>query len=243
MSTKFFCLGLLLIILSSSLVACNNTTNEISNESTIGSTNKTVSEFEKAISKQGSQILDVRSLEEYQTGHIKNAMLADWTNRNVFKSRIESLDKSKPVYTYCFSGARSSSASAWLREQGFIAYNLEGGIAAWKRSNKPIENNNTDKQISMTEYLSSIPKDKIVLVDISATWCPPCKKMEPIVDSLLRSAAAHFVLLKVNGGIQNNIAQGLDITAFPTFIIYRNGKENWRKSGIVSGEELAKNLN
>ncbi len=242
MCIKKLCLGLLLIILSGSLVACNNNAEESSNESTIDTTNKSVADFEKAISKEGCQLLDVRSLEEYQSGHIKNALLADWTDKNEFKYRIESLDKSKPVYAYCFSGARSSRAAAWLRGQGFIAYNLDGGIAAWKRENKSLEGSTTVKQVSMQEYQSLIPKDKIVLVDISASWCPPCKKMEPVVDSLSKTGTAAFVLVKINGGEQNSIVQELNITAFPTFIIYRNGKEYWRKSGIVSAEELIKEL-
>ena len=67
--------------------------------------------------------------------------------------------------------------------------------------------------------------------------------MEPIVDSLSKSAADHFVLVKIDGGEQNSITQELKITVFPTFIIYKNGKEYCRKSGIVSSEELTKQLN
>lgn len=236
-----------MIILSGSLLACNSNStenpNESANESVVDITNKSVDDFEKAISEKGSQVLDVRSMEEYQSGHIKNALLADWTDRDEFMYRIQSLDKSKPVYTYCFSGARSSRAAAWLRENGFIAYNLDGGIAAWKRDNKPLEGAANVKQVSMQEYQSFIPSNKIVLINFSASWCPPCKKMEPIVDSLSKSAADHFVLVKIDGGEQNSITQELKITVFPTFIIYKNGKEYWRKSGIVSSEELTKQLN
>jgi len=235
--------GLLMIILSSSIIACNNSSTESSDESMIDTTNKSVADFEKAIAKEGCQILDVRSMSEYQSGHIKNALLADWTDNNEFIYRIQSLDKSKPVYAYCFSGARSSKAAAWLREKGFVAYNLDGGIAAWKRENKPLEGSSNVKQISMQEYQSFIPSDKIVLVDISASWCPPCKKMQPVVDSVSKTLAAHVALVKIDGGEQNSIAQELNITAFPTFIIYRNGKEYWRRSGIVSAEELTKQLN
>ena len=244
---KKLCSGLLMIILSGSLLACNSNSidnpNESANESEVDITNKSVDDFEKAISKEGSQVLDVRSMEEYQSGHIKNALLADWADRDEFMYRIQSLDKLKPVYAYCFSGARSSRAAAWLREKGFVAYNLDGGIAAWKRENKPLVGTTQVKQVSRQEYETLIPKDKIVLVDISASWCPPCKKMEPIVDSLSKSAAVHFMLVKIDGGEQNSITQELKITAFPTFIIYRNGKEYWRKSGIVSGEELSRQLN
>ena len=223
-----------MIILSSSLIACNNNSTESSNESVSDTTNKSVADFEKAISKEGSQILDVRSMQEYRSGHLKNALQADWTDKNEFMYRIQSLDRSKPIYTYCFSGVRSSSAAAWLRAKGFVAYNLDGGIAAWKRENKTVEGSANVKQVSLQEYQSFIPKDKTILVDISASWCPPCKKMEPIIDSL----AAHFEVLKIDGGEQEIIVRELKITVFPTFIVYKNGKEVWKKEGIVSKEEL-----
>ena len=223
-----------MIILSSSLIACNNNSTESSDESVSDTNNKSVVDFEKAISKEGSQILDVRSMQEYRSGHLKNALQADWTNKNEFMDRIQSLDRSKPIYTYCFSGARSSTAAAFQRTKGFVAYNLDGGIAAWKRENKTVEGSVNEKQVSMQEYQSFIPKDKTILVDISASWCPPCKKMEPIIDSL----AAHFEVLKIDGGVQEIIVRELKITSFPTFIVYKNGKEVWEKEGIVSKEEL-----
>ncbi len=240
---KIILSGLIMIILSSSLIACNSNSAESSAETMIDTTNKSVADFEKAILKEGSQLLDVRSMEEYQSGHIKNALLADWSNSDEFMYRVQSLDKSKPVYAYCFSGARSSKATAWLREKGFVAYNLDGGIAAWKRERKPLEGSINVKQTSMQEYQSLIPSDKIVLVDISASWCPPCKKMEPVVDSLSRTSGVSFALVKIDGGEQNTIVQELKVNAFPTFIIYKNGKEYWRRSGIVAAEELTKQLN
>ena len=101
------------MLLTACFLACNN-------EAQV-QTSLTVTAFEKAIFAQGAQILDVRTMDEYQSGHIKNAFLADWTNPDEFLFRIQSLDKSKPVYAYCFSGARSSKAASLLREKGFIA--------------------------------------------------------------------------------------------------------------------------
>jgi rhodanese-related sulfurtransferase len=90
-----------------------------------------VAEFSAGLEKEKVQVLDVRTLKEYNSGHIEGAFLADWTQREQFNERIKSLDKNKPVYAYCLSGGRSRAAAAHLRKAGFKeVYNLEGGIVA-----------------------------------------------------------------------------------------------------------------
>jgi rhodanese-related sulfurtransferase len=205
--------------------------------------NLDVAAFEKAIADSNIQVLDVRTMEEFNSGHLKDAFLADWTKKEQFRERVAALDKKKPVYTYCLSGGRSSAATKWLNENGFQAYNLDGGIAAWKREGKPVAALAEVKQITLSEYQSLIPKDKVVLVDISAKWCPPCKKMKPVIDSLVKASANQFTLVEVDGGEQSALINELKVEAFPTFIIYKNGKETWRKSGIVQAAEVARALN
>ena len=220
--TAFCCLLL--------LIACNSNAQQ---------TNLSVDEFQKAISQSDIQLVDVRTPAEYQSGHLSHAMLADWNNETEFKTRAQSLDKSKPVYTYCLSGARSNAATQWLRQNGFIAFNLAGGISAWKRADKPVEQAAAVKQITMEGYLAQIPKDKTVLVDFGAVWCPPCKKMAPVMDSLVKKYGSRFVLVKVDGGEQTDICKKLTVDAFPTFIIYKKGKETWRKQGLTKEKEFA----
>jgi rhodanese-related sulfurtransferase len=97
-------------------------------------------QFEQATTKAGVQILDVRTQEEYAGGHLRNAVLADWTARPDFIEKTKTLDKDKPVYTYCRSGRRSAAAADWLRENGFReVYNMAGGIEAWKEAEKRVE--------------------------------------------------------------------------------------------------------
>jgi rhodanese-related sulfurtransferase len=199
-------------------------------------------DFEKGIKQPGIQLLDVRTLSEYQSGHLKNAFLADWTNKDQFEERVQALDKSKTVYIYCLSGARSSAALAWLRENGFTGYNLEGGIAAWKRAGKPVEASTAVKQITLEEYEALIPPNKTVLVDIGAVWCPPCVKMNSIIDSLASSKQVQFQLVKIDGGEQTDISKRLNAETFPTFIVYKKGKEVWRASGMVDAKALAEQL-
>ncbi|HZH97132.1 MAG TPA: rhodanese-like domain-containing protein, partial [Flavisolibacter sp.] len=129
--------------------------------------------FEKGIAGKEVQVLDVRTQTEYNNGHLKNAFLADWTQPEIFEERIKSLDKDKPVYTYCLSGARSSAAAARLKEAGFTkVYNMEGGMSAWKAAQKTVEGTVIAKVMTMEEYLSKISTGETVLVDIGAVWCP-----------------------------------------------------------------------
>lgn len=219
----------LLILALSLFAACNTQAQQ---------TNLSIADFEKGIGQNNIQILDVRTPAEYQSGHLKNSFLADWNNEKEFQERLKSLDKSRPVYTYCLSGARSNAATVWLRQNGFIAYNLAGGINAWKRADKPVEQPSTVKQITLHEYMAQIPANKTVLVDFSAVWCPPCKKMSPVLDSLVKTNGSQFVLVKIDGGEQTEISNELKVDEFPTFIIYKQGKEVWRKQGIVAAKDF-----
>ena len=87
----------------------------------------------KIISTKKVQLVDVRTAEEYATGHIGNAV-----NINFTQQAKEQLDKRKPVYLYCRSGRRSSTAAKMLVAEGFHTINLQGGIEAWKQAKLPI---------------------------------------------------------------------------------------------------------
>lgn len=200
-------------------------------------------EFAKGIQKPEVQILDVRTLSEYNREHLKNALLADWTQFEVFKERVKSIDKEKPVYVYCLSGSRSSEAAARLRKEGFReVYHLQGGIMSWKKAKMPLEGKPEVDEITMDQYLSQIPHNKTVLVDIGAVWCAPCKKMEPVIKEVLNKKGAEVMLIKIDGGVQEKLAGNLKAESFPTFIIYKRGKEVWRHTGLVSEEILLQQL-
>ena len=78
------------------------------------------------------QLVDVRTFNEYNSGHIKNAIHIDFFNTSNFKKSFEKLDKDKPVYLYCRSGARSQKAARKLIAMGFSKiYDLKGGYMRW----------------------------------------------------------------------------------------------------------------
>lgn len=200
-------------------------------------------DFEKGLGKEGVQVLDVRTAAEFNSGHIKNALQADWTNNEQFRDRISYVEKDKPVYIYCLAGGRSHAAASWMRENGFKnVVELEGGINAWKRDNKPVEGASNEPQMTLAQYLASIPKNKTVLVDFGATWCPPCVKMEPVLQKLEEEKDLGFILLRIDAGVHTNLMKELNIGPIPTFLIYKNGTEVWRKQGLVSKDELKARL-
>lgn len=199
-----------------------------------------IDEFEKGITKTEIQLLDVRTSEEYNSGHLTNALQANWNNESEFTERIKALDKTKPIYIYCLSGGRSNNAMQWLFKNGFTTvYNMKGGINAWKQADKKIQGAVAVKQITIQDFLNSIPKDKTVLVDIGAEWCPPCKKMKPIIDTL---ETEKQTIIKIDGGTQTQLCKELIIDAFPVFIVYKNGKEVSRKQGLISLNDLKQML-
>jgi len=75
-------------------------------------------------------LLDVRTAGEYAEGAIGDAKNVDFFSHN-FKAQLENLSKEKNYYVYCRSGNRSGQAVKVLKNMGYTAYNLDGGIMAW----------------------------------------------------------------------------------------------------------------
>ena len=195
--------------------------------------------FLKAMSAGEIQVLDVRTADEYKSGHINNALQANWLDKNEFNDRTSHLDKNKTVYIYCLSGGRSGAAAEVLRTKGYNVINLEGGINAWKRESKPLVGVDPNaKQTSMASYEGQVRSTNIVLVDFGAEWCPPCKKMEPVLDAFMKQDNKKLTLVKMDGGIETVLMKSLKVEALPTFILYKNGKEVKRKQGLVTQEEF-----
>ena len=221
----------LLLILTLFAFACN------SNGQKSGALPPT--DFATAISKPNIQILDVRTAAEYQSGHIKGALQANWLDATELQSRTSHLDKNKPVYVYCLSGGRSGAAAQFLSEQGYQVTNMTGGMNAWKRENMPVEGLDPNaKPTSLETYKSMLASGEVVLVDFGAVWCPPCVKMEPVLQSFVNDNKGKLTLIKMDGGLETELMKSLNVEALPTFILYKKGVEVKRKQGLVTKEEF-----
>lgn len=92
----------------------------------------TPEEFKKQIKGKDVQLIDVRTPEEYNAGHISNAVNIDYLDSD-FKKKVQKMDKTKPIYVYCQAGGRSGKAAKILVDLGFTkVFDLAGGYGKWK---------------------------------------------------------------------------------------------------------------
>ena len=94
--------------------------------------------FEAKTQEPGVVILDVRTKEEFDEGHIANAININ-VESDTFLSQIAKLDKSKTYAVYCRSGRRSADAVAKMSNEEFISLaNLNGGVIDWANAGLPL---------------------------------------------------------------------------------------------------------
>ena len=95
----------------------------------------------------------------------------------------------------------------------------------------------------MEKFNDIINKDVTVLVDFFATWCGPCKTLSPILDDLKKELGDKIYIVKIDVDKNVEITNVLQIKGVPTLILYKNGQNIWRQSGIVSKKELLSIIN
>ncbi|MFZ2283285.1 MAG: rhodanese-like domain-containing protein [Lutibacter sp.] len=83
-------------------------------------------------------IIDIRTPQEFSEGHIEGAININYFDDN-FLDQIAKYDKNQPIFIYCRSGNRTTSASKKAADFGFKEiYDLEGGILYWIKNNNEI---------------------------------------------------------------------------------------------------------
>jgi rhodanese-related sulfurtransferase len=101
--------------------------------------NLSVEEFARMADDKRNVILDVRTPEEFQAGHIAGAVNLD-IGASDFEAKAALLDRSKIYLVHCASGVRSVRACEKLNQLDFPnLYNLSGGFKAWVKADKPVE--------------------------------------------------------------------------------------------------------
>lgn len=95
-------------------------------------------EFETAISSDSVQLLDVRTVEEYNEAHISADCVIniDELQPDFMTKARKVLDKGKTIAVYCRSGRRSADAAKKLSDEGYKVIDLKGGILEWQERGK-----------------------------------------------------------------------------------------------------------
>ena len=233
---KLFAIALLAILFNSCSSGQTNSTTK---------TNLSAIEFaEKLKEMPTATIIDVRTIDEFSKGHLANALNYDW-NENEFDKQIALLDKSKPIFIYCLSGGRSSSAANKMRSEGFkTVYELDGGIMKWRGANLPetTENKVISNGMSKQQFDALLKSDKVMLVDFYADWCAPCKKMKPYLDEISKDMADKVVIIRINADDNQALCKELKIDVLPVLQLYKNKTLKWTNSGFIEKAEVLKQL-
>lgn len=77
-----------------------------------------------------------------------------------------------------------------------------------------------------------------VVVDFHALWCSPCKIQSPILKEVANELGDRIKVIKIDVDQNSEIAGRYNIQSVPTLVMFKNGKQIWRQSGVVSKNQL-----
>ena len=100
--------------------------------------NVDVKAFSELIEEPGVVLLDVRTPDEFNEGHLAGALNIDQNESNFVEMVKAAIPTDKKIAVYCRSGRRSANAAGKLAAEGYKCVNLKGGIIAWKEASMPV---------------------------------------------------------------------------------------------------------
>jgi thioredoxin 1 len=87
-----------------------------------------------------------------------------------------------------------------------------------------------------------IKSKKPVLIDFFATWCGPCKVLGPILKEVKDDLGDRISIIKIDVDKNQQIASQYQVRGVPTMILFQEGKQLWRESGVLDKNAIIKIL-
>ena len=94
----------------------------------------------------------------------------------------------------------------------------------------------------MENFNELIQSSKPVLVDFYAVWCGPCQIMKPRMLDVAERMGEDAKVIQIDIDKEKELTERFRIHSVPTLIIFKNGKQLWRQSGIISTVALVQLL-
>lgn len=92
----------------------------------------------------------------------------------------------------------------------------------------------------MANFSDLVKSHPLVLVDFSAEWCGPCKMLAPILKEVKDQTGDAVKIFKIDVDRNPEIAGNFQVQGVPTMILFKEGKQVWRQSGVLPAHELKK---
>jgi thioredoxin 1 len=96
--------------------------------------------------------------------------------------------------------------------------------------------------VSEDNFDALLTSELPVLLDVYADWCPPCRRIAPLIEQLAVEIEGRALVAKLDSEAYPNLIARLGINSLPTFIVFDKGAEVHRMVGIQSRETLLARL-